>query len=42
MPLGNSLPNTIWRLKQVSRESLEGMMIPWDFGESGNVCELVK
>ena len=33
MPLGNSLPNGIWHLKQVLRESSEGMMIPWDSSE---------
>ena len=42
MPLGNSLPNAIWSLEEVSRESSEGMMIPWDSSESGNACELVK
>ena len=40
--LGNSLPNAIWRLKQVSRESSEEIMIHWDSDESGNACELVK
>jgi len=42
VPLGNSLPNAIWHLEQVSRESSKGMMIFWDSGESGNACELVK
>ena len=42
VPLGNSLPNAIWRLKQVSRESSEEIMIHWDSDESGNACELVK
>ena len=42
MPLGNSLPNTIWRLEQVPRESLKGMMIPWNSCGSGNACEVVK
>jgi len=28
--------------EQVSRESLENIMIPWDFGESENACKLVK
>ena len=42
MPLGNSLPNIIWHLEQVPRESLEGMMIPWVSGESGNTCEVMK
>ena len=36
MPLGNSLLNAIWRLEQVSRESLEGMMVSWDSGKSGD------
>ena len=36
MPLGNLLSNAIWRLEQVSREYSEGIMIPWDFGESGD------
>ena len=40
MPLGNSLPNAIWCLKQVPREFSKGMMISWDFGESGNACEV--
>ena len=42
MPLGESLPNVIWNLEQASRETSESRMIPWDFGESGNVCKLVK
>ena len=42
VPLGNSLPNAIWRLKQVLRESSEEIMIHWDSDESGNACELVK
>ena len=42
VPLENSLPNAIWRLKQVSRESSEEIMIHWDSDESGNACELVK
>ena len=42
VPLGNSLPNAIWRLKQVSRESSEEIMIHWDSDESENACELVK
>ena len=42
MPLGDLLPNIIWCLEQVSRESSESMMIPWDSGESGNACKLVK
>ena len=31
MPLGSSLPNTIWCLEQVLREFSEDMMISWDF-----------
>ena len=27
MPLGNSLPNIIWHLEKVPKESLEGVMI---------------
>ena len=42
MLLGNLLSNAILHLEQVSRESLESMMIPWDSGESGDTCELVK
>ena len=42
MPLGESLPNVIWHLEQASRETSESRMIPWDFGESGNVCKLVR
>ena len=42
VPLGDSLPNVIWRLEQVSREMSKSMMIPWDSGESGNACKLVK
>ena len=36
VPLGNSLLNVIWRLDKFSRESSEGMVIPWDSNESGN------
>ena len=36
MPLENLLPNVIWHLEQVSRESSEGLMIPRDSGKSGD------
>lgn len=42
MPLGNLLPNIIEHLEQVLRESSKGVMIPWDSGGSGNVCEVGK
>ena len=40
--LGNSLPNIIWCLEQISREFLEEVMIPWDSNESGNAWKLVR
>jgi len=42
VPLGDPLSNVIWCLEQASREMLESMMIPWDFGKNGNACKLVK
>ena len=42
MPLGNPLPNTIRRLEQVSRESLEDMIFLGIMGESGIAWGLVK
>ena len=42
MPLGNPLPNTIRRLEQVSRESLEDMIFLGIIGESGIAWGLVK
>lgn len=32
MPLESSLPNTIWRLEQISRESSEDTIVSRDFG----------
>ena len=42
VPLRDLLPNVIWCLEQVSRESSESMMLSWDSGESGNMCKSVK
>ena len=30
VPLGSLLSNVVWRLEQVSRESLEEIIFPWD------------
>lgn len=40
VPLGNLLPNIIWRLEQVLKESSKVVRIFWDFDKCGNTCEV--
>ena len=42
MTLGNSLPNTNWRLEQVPRESSEVMRIHGDSEGYGSMCQVGK